>query len=221
LFSRQLLLDLGGYQTHSVGEDMELVVRANRLLRQRGQPYRMWFSAHALCLTEAPHVLGELGRQRTRWHQGLLSTLRLHKSMFGRPAFGSVGMVAFPFFVAELFYPFFEVVGWLVLPVFVALGWMPFTDALEVVLAFVLFSSIVSFVAIGIDAAFFSFFSKTQDRITLMAASVVEQCGYHQCTIFFRLRAFLRYYRSLQLRTAWQPPTRAAAKTTAPTDRPG
>jgi cellulose synthase/poly-beta-1,6-N-acetylglucosamine synthase-like glycosyltransferase len=211
LFSRRLLVDLGGYQAHAVGEDMELLVRAHRHLRHRRVPYRIVFAPDALCLTEAPHSLVDLGNQRTRWHQGLLSTLRLHRSMAGRRRYGAAGIIGFPYYVAELFYPFLELIGWAVLPLLLVFGAVGAGDVLRFVLIVMLLGSVVSLAALAIDAAFFSFFRSPADRWHLAIAALVEQVGYRQCTVFFRLRAFVRYYRTLQLRTAWRPPTRAVS----------
>ena len=115
LFDRDLLLQLGGYQRHAIGEDMELVVRIHRYFAEHHRAYRVWFSADALCLTEAPHSLTDFGKQRTRWHQGLLSTLRIHRGMTAKRRYGMVGLVAFPYFFLELYAPVFEALGWLAL----------------------------------------------------------------------------------------------------------
>ena len=37
------VIEIGGYRTNSIGEDMELVVRMHRVLRERGAPYRIEF----------------------------------------------------------------------------------------------------------------------------------------------------------------------------------
>jgi cellulose synthase/poly-beta-1,6-N-acetylglucosamine synthase-like glycosyltransferase len=211
LFSRRLLLELGGYQPHAVGEDMELVVRLHRRLRDEGRPYRIAFSPDAVCLTEAPHRLRDLGGQRTRWHQGLLSTLRLHRVLCGRSAYGAIGMFAFPYFVAELVLPAIELLGWVMLPVVVL------ADAVAVPYGWgggallVLPGTTVSLLSLAIDAWAFRFYSRPQDEVALVAAAALEPFGYRQATIYFRLRAFVRYYRTLQLRTAWQSPGRLGA----------
>jgi cellulose synthase/poly-beta-1,6-N-acetylglucosamine synthase-like glycosyltransferase len=208
LFSRRLLLNLGGYQPHAVGEDMELVVRAHRYLRRQGASYRIAFAPDAVCYTEAPHGLRELGRQRTRWHQGLLSTLRLHRSMCGRRRYGAAGLLAFPYFVAELFLPVVEALSWLVLPVVALVGAMDAMDVARYLLMIVLLGAALSLAAVAVDANAYGFFDRPVDRIRLAVAALVEPLGYRQCTVFFRLRAFARYYRTLQLRIAWRPPTR-------------
>lgn len=219
LFSRQALIDLGGYQPHSVGEDMELVVRLVRAARERGTPGRIAFSSDALCLTEAPHSWKALGGQRTRWHQGLLSTLRLHRRMIGRSRYGLSGVLVFPYFLLELYYPVVEALGWIVPPLAAIAGVISPLRMFEILFVFAGLGSLVSLAAIAIDAACFPFFTDLKTRLILIGAAALEHCGYHQATIVFRLRAFLRYYRGLQLKTAWQPPRRAAAPADAARSR--
>ena len=125
LFDRQLLLELGGYQAHAVGEDMELVARIHRHCIEQHRPYRIEFSAHARCYTEAPHALVDFGKQRTRWHHGLLTTLRIHRHVGFNPRYGSVGLLTYPYFVLELYAPALEAIGWLALPVLWAAAAVP------------------------------------------------------------------------------------------------
>ena len=52
---------VGGYWTDTVGEDMELVVRLHRHLRERGEPYRVAFVPDPVCWTEAPEDARDAG----------------------------------------------------------------------------------------------------------------------------------------------------------------
>jgi hypothetical protein len=203
-----VLLELGGYQLHAVGEDMELDVRMHRHFRAANRPYKIAFAPDAACLTEAPHTFKDLGGQRTRWHQGLLTTLRLHASICGRREYGAVGRFAFPYFVAELFLPLVELLGWVTLPVLVASGAVVVANGWELAAFLILPGTTVSLVAVAIDAFAFRFYTRPQDGLMLVAAAVLEPFGYRQATIVFRLRAFVRYYRTLQLRTSWRSPSR-------------
>lgn len=208
LFDRSLILRLEGYQPHAVGEDMELVVRAHRLLRSEGTDYRVAFAVDALCLTEAPHTFGTFGGQRTRWHQGLLSTLRLHKDMAFRPAWGSIGLIAFPYYLLELFAPVLEGAGWLALPLLWAGGAIGSNEITLFVGVSVLMSGSVSVFAVWLDAAYFKFFVRVRDRLILCVLALLEQVGYRQLTVYYRLRAFVRYYWKVQLKSGWKPPAR-------------
>lgn len=209
VFDRALLVDLGGYQAHAVGEDMELVARIHRHCVERRRPYRMAFSPHALCYTEAPHTRVDFGRQRTRWHHGLLTTLRIHRRMAFNPRFGALGFVSFPYFLLELYAPVLEAAGWLALPVLWLAGVLPAWHMGLFVAVSVLLSTTVSLAALVLDAAYSGHFRRPADRLRQAVCALAEPFWYRPLTIYYRLRAFYRYYRTIHLRTAWTSPARA------------
>jgi cellulose synthase/poly-beta-1,6-N-acetylglucosamine synthase-like glycosyltransferase len=209
LFDRQLLLELGGYQAHAVGEDMELVARIHRHCREQRRPYRVEFSAHALCYTEAPHTRVDFGKQRTRWHHGLLTTLRIHRQMAFNPGYGSIGLVTFPYFALELYAPVFEAIGWLTLPALWLSGVAPSATMILFAAVSVLMSMSVSLAAVGLDALYFTHFRRATDRAIVVGAALLEPFWYRPLTIYYRLRAFYRFYRTIHLKTAWKSPARA------------
>jgi cellulose synthase/poly-beta-1,6-N-acetylglucosamine synthase-like glycosyltransferase len=113
----------GGYAHDTVGEDMELVVRMHRRLREEGVPYRVRFVPDPVCWTEAPESLRVLRRQRNRWHRGLIDTLWRHRAMLGRPRFGTIGLLAMPsFLLFEMLGPLVELSGYLIVPLCYVLG---------------------------------------------------------------------------------------------------
>jgi glycosyltransferase involved in cell wall biosynthesis len=64
LFRRETVVEAGGYDTTTVGEDAELVVRLHRHCRDQKRPYKITFVADPICWTEAPAERGALRRQR-------------------------------------------------------------------------------------------------------------------------------------------------------------
>ena len=64
LFRALAASSVGGYSSDTVGEDIELVVRLHRHLRERGERYRIVFVPDPVCWTEAPETMGQLSRQR-------------------------------------------------------------------------------------------------------------------------------------------------------------
>jgi cellulose synthase/poly-beta-1,6-N-acetylglucosamine synthase-like glycosyltransferase len=212
LFDSDVLRAIGGYQPHAIGEDMELVVRIHRFCADHRPGYRIWFSADALCLTEAPHTVKDLGKQRTRWHQGLLSVLRIHSGMALSRRYRTVGLLAFPYFMLEANAPILEALGWTALPILWWSGLLPASQIVAFIGVGVLLSTSVSFAAIFFDTISFSHFSKVSDRLQLVGYGVLEHFGYRQITVYFRLRAFYRYYRTIQLKAAWRPPRRMGAQ---------
>ena len=113
LFRRSRLVDVGGFLTTTVGEDMELVVKLHRFHLSRGLNYSVRFVQDAICWTEVPETLGSLRRQRNRWQRGAVEVLREHRAMFANRRFGRIGLVGLPFFlVFETLGPVVEISGY-------------------------------------------------------------------------------------------------------------
>ena len=88
-FRRDALLEVGGYDRTSIGEDMDLTLRLHRLYRARRQPFRIAFEPDPLCWTQAPEDGRSLRSQRYRWRRGLLQVLcRAIVRMMGNPRYG-------------------------------------------------------------------------------------------------------------------------------------
>src|SRR3954471_11961114 len=125
LFDKRAAVQAGGYATDTVGEDMELVVRMHRHLRDRQQRYRIGFVPDPICWTEVPESLRVLRRQRTRWQRGLIDTLWRHRGMMGRARYGMVGLVALPgFAIFEMLSPIIELSGYILLPALLLCGYL-------------------------------------------------------------------------------------------------
>lgn len=123
LFDRQRLIDIGGYDSRSIGEDMELVVRLRRKAYENDRRARVVFAPNPVAWTEAPMTWRTLGRQRNRWFRGLLDVLVRHRSMALRPKYGTAGMIAMPYFIfVEALAPFLEAVGLLLVGVGLVTG---------------------------------------------------------------------------------------------------
>ena len=112
LFRRQAILDVGGYEHRSVGEDMELVVRLRRHGYEHGRTAGVVFTPDPVAYTEAPDSIRVLARQRNRWFRGLVDVLIRHRRMIGNPRYGTAGTLALPYFaVVEALAPVLEVLG--------------------------------------------------------------------------------------------------------------
>jgi cellulose synthase/poly-beta-1,6-N-acetylglucosamine synthase-like glycosyltransferase len=196
LFDKKAAIQAGGYATDSVGEDMELVVRMHRQRRERRQPYRIGFVPDPICWTEVPENLRVLRRQRTRWQRGLIDTLLRHRVMLGRPRYGSVGMVALPgFLVFEMLSPLIEMAGYLLLPV---LWWSGMLSLSLVGTFFVLslmYMVLVSALAVLLEDLAFRRYPTAGDLGRLLVGAVLENFGYRQITVCWRILAFWEYLR--------------------------
>jgi poly-beta-1,6-N-acetyl-D-glucosamine synthase len=79
MFRRDLLLQLGGYDTDTFAEDADLT------LKILAAGWRVEYEDRAVAFTEAPEALSALLKQRYRWTRGILQAFGKHKgALFGR-----------------------------------------------------------------------------------------------------------------------------------------
>lgn len=196
LFDKRTALIAGGYATDTVGEDMELVVRMHRHLHDRKQRYRIGFVPDPICWTEVPESLRVLRRQRTRWQRGLIDTLWRHRGMIGRPRYGMVGLVSLPSFALfEMLSPLVELSGFLLLPILGILGVFNRSYALTFLVLSILYAVLVSVLAVLLDDIAFRRYPRLRDLGILAGAAVLENLGYRQLTVWWRIRAFWEFWR--------------------------
>jgi cellulose synthase/poly-beta-1,6-N-acetylglucosamine synthase-like glycosyltransferase len=192
LFRRQLVEEAGGYATDTVGEDLELVTRLHVHLRERDEEYRITFVPDPVCWTEAPEDLQTLARQRRRWQRGLGETLWRRRGAILNPRYGTVGMLALPYFVfIEFASAAIEALGlFIVLVAF-------FADAVSLAFLFVFLAlSIVLSVVLSVAAIMLDGYAGRQhdravDVARLALYAVLENFGYRQLSAFWRCRGIV------------------------------
>ena len=206
LFRRETVVEAGGYDTTTVGEDAELVVRLHRHCRDQKRKYKITFVADPICWTEAPAERSVLERQRDRWQRGLLETLWRHRRMFANPRYGGIGMIAMPFFLFfEALGPVVEISGLAYCVIGLMVGWVnpPFA-AILFGLAFT-YGLVLSFGALLIEGRAFARYPGWRDPGRLMVAAVVENFGYRQWLAVVRTKAL---WTVLRPDTGWGEMTR-------------
>ena len=91
---------------------MELVVRLHEFSRMNRKPYKIRFAQDAICWSQTPEKLSELGKQRKRWQRGLFQCMWGHRKMLANPRYGAVGLLSSLYFLFyELLSPFIELLG--------------------------------------------------------------------------------------------------------------
>jgi cellulose synthase/poly-beta-1,6-N-acetylglucosamine synthase-like glycosyltransferase len=196
LFNQEHLHAIGGYNTGTVTEDIDLVVRLHKYLRGVGAADIVTFVPDPVAWTEAPVTLRVLGAQRERWHRGLIATIVKHKDMMFNPRYGVIGLVAFPFYaLGEMMAPVVEGLGYIVVLVSLLIGAVEFPFAVVFLGVSIGYGFLLSLWAVVLEEISFRRYSTTRDLTKLLWFSVIESFGYRQLTIWFRLCAFPRYLR--------------------------
>ncbi|MDP8943434.1 MAG: glycosyltransferase family 2 protein [Actinomycetota bacterium] len=192
LFRRSAVEAVGGWWTGTVGEDVELVVRLHRHLRERGEDYRIEFVPDPVCWTEAPEDLRTLARQRRRWQRGLAEALWRHRRMAANPRFGAVGLLAFPYFlVFELLGPLIELLGYVMVPVAVASGTLSPSFLVCFLAVSVLLGLLLSVSALALEEFSFRRHARGREVGRMLAFALVDNFGYRQLIGLFRGLAFI------------------------------
>ncbi len=210
VFHKETVIAAGGYRRGIVGEDMELVVRLHRVLRDAGTPYRITFVPDPVCWTEVPESMSVLARQRIRWQTGLCESLRMNLGlMFGRRR-GYAGWVAFPFaLLFEVLSPIVETFGYLLFVVAYLGGYLDLGFALAFLTATIGFGILLSASSLLLDEVSFHTYPKTRHMFLLLAAAVAENVGYRQLNSLWRLWGTIRWM--IGAKPAWGTMTRTAA----------
>jgi cellulose synthase/poly-beta-1,6-N-acetylglucosamine synthase-like glycosyltransferase len=196
LFRRNLVEAAGGFSNATVTEDLELVVRLHRHLRQRGEDYRIAFVPDPVAWTEAPEELRSLRGQRSRWQRGLGQALWLHRGMAGNPRYGTVGLVAFPYFVVfELLGPLVELLGYVAVIAAAATGALSLAFVGAFFAAAVLVGFFLSLSALALEEFSFRRYVRGREVGRLLVAAVIENFGYRQLLALWRTRALVELAR--------------------------
>jgi cellulose synthase/poly-beta-1,6-N-acetylglucosamine synthase-like glycosyltransferase len=199
LFRKEYLFAIGGYKTGNVTEDMDLVVRLQRYLHENGIKAQLPFIPDPVAWTEVPSDWGVLGRQRERWHRGLISTLLSHRVMLFNPRYGASGMIAYPFFfIGEMMAPVVEVIGWLGLAIGIAIGAVNAEFALLFLAVAIGFGTLLSVWAIVLEEFSFRRYTRPRDVWRLIGFALIEGLGYRQITVLYRLKGFWNYIRGVE-----------------------
>ncbi len=201
LYRKAEVIAVGGYDRWSATEDLELILKMHEHLRRTRRPYRIVFVPDPVCWTEAPATLRVLGRQRNRWHRGLLQSLWRHRTMIFNPRYGAIGLFALPYFAFfETLGPFVETLGYVIIPIAWWLGVLN-TDFFLLFLVFSIFFGVfLSVASVLLEEISFRRYPGWEHLATLVLAAVVENFGYRQVLGLFKVKAFFDF---LRRRHAW------------------
>ena len=196
MFRRDVVVEVGGLDHETHGEDAELVVRIHRHLRAQRRRYRIVFVAEPVCWTELPASHAVLARQRTRWSRGLAEMLWKHRRMLLAPRYGRVGLVGMPYFVVfELLSPVVELGGVVAVLIGLAARAVNIEFGLLFLLVAIGYGIFLSMAALAVEEFSFHRYPRWRDLVTAMSAAALENLGYRQLHAWWRLRGLAQAVR--------------------------
>lgn len=194
VFDKSLLIRHGGLARGVLGEDMEVVVRLQKSMRDDDTRKRIVHVPDALCYTEAPETLKVLRRQRRRWHQGMLESLWRHRGVTCNPRYRSLGLVAFPYFwIAEALLPLIELAGWIYLFLSFFAGQLFLEFSIVFMAFFVLYSGVVNTISVMLNAWQQGKYPSFAEITYILGLSFTEIFWYKPLVLFWRLEGIFRF----------------------------
>lgn len=215
VFRTDLVRVVGGYRTGAIGEDIDLVARLHRYLLDLGAKYRISFVPDPVCWTEVPSDLRSLGRQRARWHKGLMDVLWTNRDMLLRPRYGRIGWLALPYlWLFEMIAPLIEVLGMVTIIVAAALGMLSRGFFLQFLLFGYAFATTISIGSVLQEEITYRRYNDWKDVARLISYSFLEHFPYRQLHMIWRLQGLWQYFRGDYV---WHPLKRKGLESPAST----
>jgi poly-beta-1,6-N-acetyl-D-glucosamine synthase len=195
LFDRKIAVAAGGYNHKTVGEDMELVMRMHKYMREKKLPYKVAYVPEPLCWTEAPADYKILSSQRNRWTRGTIECLSMHKNMMFNFRYGVMGLLSYPYWVfTEWMAPLIEASGILFLLIMAMLNLVNWLWAISLVALVYTFAVALSIYSLYIQELAYQKYAKKKDILKLLAAILLEPLLYHPLATWWALKGNYQYF---------------------------
>lgn len=191
LFDKEIVLNIGGYDKHSLGEDMDLIFRLVIHMQETGQEYSIRSIPQTLCWTEGPDSLKILIRQRIRWARGLFQILKKNRRVLFNPKYGKMGFIIYPYnLFFEFLSPFVEISGILIFFYFLFIYKTLLVGLLMTTFTIMTFYIALSFSSVFIDRKIFNYYKSGSTTLGISAMSFLEPFLYHPLIIYCGLRGY-------------------------------
>ena len=205
-FDKEIVIQVGGYETRTVGEDMELVVRMRRYMEEKKMKYRVTYIPDPLCWTEVPSDYKILLKQRSRWMRGLVETLFAHRRLFFNPSYRVLGMLSYPYwFFYEFLAPIVETIGIFVFLVFWLFGMVEWIFFWQLFIFIISFGYLFSSFAILMEVLTYNQYKDRKDISRMIGSIYLEPFIFHFFIVASSLNGLLHL---IQEKKGWGEMTR-------------
>jgi cellulose synthase/poly-beta-1,6-N-acetylglucosamine synthase-like glycosyltransferase len=195
LFDKKIAIEVGGYDTNTVGEDMEIIVRMRRHMQDMKLKYKVAYIPDPLCWTEAPDNYKTFISQRNRWTRGTIETLKKHRKIGFNRRYFSLGLLSYPYwFIFERMAPIVEVAGIVYFGVLIYFDYVRWDYSLSFILLAYTFSILFSIVAIISEELTYHQYKKKGMGLKLVIISFLEPIVNHPFILYSAIKGNIEYY---------------------------
>ncbi|MBR6918650.1 MAG: glycosyltransferase family 2 protein [Clostridia bacterium] len=201
LFRKQTVIDVGGYKTNTIGEDMEIIVRIHRYMRENKLKYKIIFNEASVCWTQGPMSMKDIRSQRRRWQIGLFDSLLTHRKMFLNPRYGFVGLASIPYnWIFELFGAPIETIGYLLIPFSLLMGELNMFFFVTFFLLSAILGVMLSEGSLVLEQLTHKGTLTAKQSLAISVYAILENFGYRQMISLFRVEGLIKYRK---MRKTW------------------
>jgi len=194
LFNKTAVTEAGGFDVKNVTEDMELILKLHKYHTIHKKPYRIKFISDPICWSEVPENFKMLGRQRRRWHMGLIQSILQHKSLLFNPRYGKLGMLVFPYYLFfEVLGPLIEVLGYITVFISFSLGIVSSEFFFLFLTLAIFYGVFLSTTGVFLEELTYRRYPKWSHLFSLLTYGVLENFGYRQLNCLWRSQAMLLF----------------------------
>ncbi|MHC1683895.1 MAG: glycosyltransferase [Clostridiaceae bacterium] len=194
LFKKDIVVACGGYDTGTLGEDMELVLKMHMFCRNNGKKYSMYYEPNAICWSQSPSSLRDLMKQRRRWYLGLFQCMLKYHQVFANLRFGLVSFISYMYYLLfELLSPIIEIFGVFTMVLAWSFGLLNIPFMIKFFLLYGLYGAILT-----ITAFFQRIYTQNlkvgiADALKAVLMCLLENIFFRYVLSFVRVTAFIGY----------------------------
>lgn len=191
------VIKLAGGYADTVAEDMEIIIRLHRMMKERKELYEIKYLPDPVAWTICPETYKELATQREHWHRGLLDCLWFHRKAFFNPRYGAFGLFIYPFWVySECIEPFVEVLGYL----FILTGYFLGVLSIDYALLFLSvswgFTSLFTVSCVLLEELSFKKYPSLRTLLLFTLYALCENFWYRQLTLIWRIKGSFVFFKN-------------------------
>ncbi len=211
MYPRKRVIEVGGFDAKTVGEDLELCIRLRTHMENLKVPYKVVYLPETLCWTEGPPDHNILIKQRDRWARGLWETMSIHKKLFLNPKYRFMGILFYPYWLFfEFGAPIIEFLGLICIIAFSFLGWINWHSAILLFTLVYLIGCLFSTAAIFMYVKNFDHYNKPKQIVELLLAAYLEPFLYHPVLLYGQMKGY--YKKLFGIKSGWGVMTRKGFK---------
>ncbi|WP_413998849.1 glycosyltransferase family 2 protein [Flavobacterium sp. W1B] len=195
IFDKKAAIEVGGYDSNTVGEDMEIIVRMRRHMEEQKIKYKVAYIPDPLCWTEAPDNYKIFISQRNRWTRGTIETLKKHRKIGFNRNYNFLGMISYPYWlIYERLAPVIEVTGIFYFLFLLINNYIKWEYAIAFIILAYLFTVMFSIVTIITEELTYHQYKKKGIGFRLISTAFLEPFVNHPFILYAAIKGNFDYY---------------------------